>query len=82
MITILYFGVLKQSLQTEREQIEWTGGSGRDLLALLRARGADWEAALAEGKVFRLAINQQIAAWDETVPDGAEVGLLPPVTGG
>ena len=82
MITILYFGVLKQQLGVAQEQLEWQGGSGRDLLDLLHSRGEDWAAALAEGKVFRLVINKKISAWDDDIADGAEVGLLPPVTGG
>lgn len=82
MITILYFGVLKQDLNTARESVAWPGGSGRDLLEMLRARGSDWERALTEGRVFRLVINKKISTWEEEIPDGAEVGLLPPVTGG
>ncbi|OSI10996.1 MoaD/ThiS family protein [Neisseria zoodegmatis] len=82
MITILYFGVLKQDLNTARESVAWQGGSGRDLLEMLRARGSDWERALTEGRVFRLVINKKISTWEEEIPDGAEVGLLPPVTGG
>lgn len=82
MIHILYFGVLKQKLNTAQEQIEWQGGSGRDLLALLHARGSGWADALAEDKIFRLVVDKKISAWDTEIPDGAEVGLLPPVTGG
>lgn len=82
MITILYFGVLKQKLHTAQEQIEWSTGNGRDLLALLHARGDDWATALAEERIFRLVVNKKISTWDTEIADGAEVGLLPPVTGG
>lgn len=82
MIDILYFGVLKQRLNTAQESLPWTGGSGRDLLALLRARGGEWQEALAEEQLFRLAVDRQICDWDDPIADGAEVGLLPPVTGG
>ncbi|MDO5639256.1 MAG: MoaD/ThiS family protein [Neisseria sp.] len=82
MIKILYFGVLKQHLDTAQEEIAWSGGSGHDLLALLHARGGEWQAALAPDKIFRLVINKKISGWSDDIPDGAEVGLLPPVTGG
>lgn len=82
MITILYFGVLKQRLGKTTEQMEWQGGTGWDLLNLLQQRGEDWADALAMGKVFRLVINKKISDWESNIPDGAEVGLLPPVTGG
>ena len=35
-----------------------------------------------ENRVFRLVINKKISAWEDEIPEGAEVGLLPPVTGG
>ncbi|MFV2028739.1 MoaD/ThiS family protein [Neisseria sp. S1] len=82
MITILYFGVLKQQLATAQEQLEWQGGSGRELLELLQARGDTWREALAEDKIFRLVINKKISNWEDYIPSDAEVGLLPPVTGG
>lgn len=82
MITILYFGVLKQQLNTAQEQLEWQGGSGRDLLSLLQSRSGDWAEALAEDKIFRLVVDKKICSWVQEIPDGAEVGLLPPVTGG
>ncbi|BEV71227.1 MULTISPECIES: MoaD/ThiS family protein [unclassified Paludibacterium] len=82
MIVIRYFGVLKETLGLEQEQLDWTGGDCRQLLSQLRARGLDWQAALAPGKVFRLVVNQVIVREDGAIPDGAEVGILPPVTGG
>ena len=82
MITILYFGVLNQRLNTAEETLEWQGGSGADLRALLQARGGEWADALSDGNVFRLVINKKISQWHDAVPDGAEVGFLPPVTGG
>lgn len=82
MITILYFGVLKQRLGVAQEQMAWGGGTGRELLHLLQRRGGAWAEALEEDRIFRLAVDKQIVGWDVRIPDGAEVGLLPPVTGG
>lgn len=82
MITIRYFGSLKDALHTEQEMLSWAGGSGDDLLVLLRLRGAEWNTALAPEKIFRLVVNKTISRFEDDIPDGAEVGLLPPVTGG
>ncbi len=81
-ITLLYFGVLKDTLGCSTETLAWDGGTTATLLDLLRGRGEDWAQALAPGKVFRLVVNQQIVRGDAVIPDGAEVGILPPVTGG
>lgn len=81
-IRILYFGRLKDAVCRADETLDWAGGSTGQLLALLRARGEEWAGALAEGQVFRLVVNQQIVRGDADIPPGAEVGILPPVTGG
>ncbi|WP_293228593.1 MoaD/ThiS family protein [Paludibacterium sp.] len=82
MINVRYFGVLKDALGLEQETLDWQGGTTGDLLSRLRARGGDWDAALAPGKVFRLVVNQSIVQGEAAIPVGAEVGILPPVTGG
>lgn len=83
MIRILYFGALRERLGTEAEELAWTSGCTSDtLLAQLRSRDEHWAEVLAPGQVFRVAVNRQIVHGDTPVPDGAEVGILPPVTGG
>ena len=82
MIRILYFGMLRDKLGRDQEQLEWQGGSTSELLAQLRSRDTQWAEALAPGQVFRTAVNRQMAYGEVPVPDGAEVGILPPVTGG
>ena len=53
-----------------------------ELLDWLRARGGVWAAELAEGRAFRMAVNQDLAAPDTPLHGGDEVALFPPVTGG
>lgn len=84
MITITYFGMFKQLQPSGTETLAWTGGTTEDLLAQLRQRGPHWATALQPGRIFKLAINQQLLRSDAAAPiqDGDEVALLPPVTGG
>lgn len=82
MITITYFGSLKQLEPSGSERLAWAGGTTDDLLAHLRLRGAAWEKALQPGRVFKLALNQQLLHAPAPVNDGDEVAILPPVTGG
>ncbi len=82
MIRILYFGVLRDRVGRDSEELEWNGGSTDALLQHLRERGPQWAEALAPGQVFRMALNRQMAYGEMPVPDGAEVGILPAVTGG
>lgn len=82
MITITYFGNLKQLQPSGMECIEWAGGTTDDLLAQLRARGPAWAEALAPQRIFKLALNQQLLHGSAPVSDGDSVAILPPVTGG
>ena len=82
MITITYFGSLKLLQPAGSEHIEWAGGSTTDLLNHLRQRGPDWEEALRPGRVFKLALNQQLLHGEAQLKAGDEIAILPPVTGG
>ena len=82
MIRIRYFGVLQDQLACQEEQLEWTGLNTDELLALLRQRGEPWASALAADKIFKIVLNQEILHAPAPIADGAEVGILPPVTGG
>ena len=82
MIRMLYFGILQDHLACAEENWPWTGGDCELLLAQLRARGLPWRNALAPEKIFRLVVNQQVVLDNVPIPCGAEVAILPPVTGG
>lgn len=82
MITITYFGSLKTLQPSGTETLEWPGGTTDDLLAHLRARGPEWDQALQPGRVFKLALNQQLLHESALLRQGDEVAILPPVTGG
>ena len=82
MITITYFGSLKLLQPSGSEQIAWSGGTTDDLLGQLRERGPDWQEALRPGRVFKLALNQQLLHGAVALKAGDEVAILPPVTGG
>lgn len=83
MIYIKYFGPLATEVGTHAEVLPWdNGGNTSDLLTILRNRNERWKNALADEKIFRFVVNQQICHQDTVIPDEAEVGILPPVTGG
>lgn len=82
MITVQYFGVLKDRLGVTEETIAWESGDSEVLLLNLRARNADWAEALAEDRVFRVVINDEIVYEPTPIQKGDKVAILPPVTGG
>ena len=83
-VTVLYFARLREALGRDRETVEppadvTTVGA---LRAWLIARGAPWSVAFSEIRRIRAAVDQQMAADDTPLADGAEVAFFPPVTGG
>ena len=81
-LRILYFARLRERFGVAEESMEFDGVSVADLIATLQARGGVWAEELAAGRAFRVAVNQDIVALDAAIPDGAEVAIFPPVTGG
>lgn len=82
MITITYFGNLKDQLQCSEETIAWESGDTESLLTMLRERGASWAQALAPENIFRVVVNEEITFSVTEIVSGDCVALLPPVTGG
>ena len=83
-VKLLYFAALREQLGTSGEDIELP--SGIATVAALRShlvsRGGAWQSALAEAKLVRAAVNQDMANPSAAIKAGDEVAFFPPVTGG
>ncbi|MSQ50558.1 MAG: molybdopterin converting factor subunit 1 [Betaproteobacteria bacterium] len=81
---LLFFASLREQLGSAGESLDLPQGV-RDLTALrvhLAARGGAWQAALAENRSLRVAVNQDLSTWAASIKDGDEIAFFPPVTGG
>jgi molybdopterin synthase sulfur carrier subunit len=83
-VKVLYFAALREQLGMSGEDIDLPSGVGTvaALRAHLRGRGGAWQLALADGKLVRMAVNQDMAGADAAIRAGDEVAFFPPVTGG
>ncbi len=83
-VTVLFFASLREQLGVSREELELPAGIATlgGLRAHLLARGGAWSTALAEGKLLRMAVNQDMAKPAAAIKAGDEVAFFPPVTGG
>lgn len=84
MIEILYFAWLRDRLGRSTERAELPPGirTVRALTAWLQEREPAFAAIAGEGRVVRVAVNQEFAGPDDPVAPGDEVAFFPPVTGG
>jgi len=83
-LRILYFAGIREKLGVDTEEIDLPAGVATvaALRAHLRARGGAWGETLAEGKLLRAAVNQDMAQPAAAIKAGDEVAFFPPVTGG
>ena len=79
-ITVLFFATLKERAGQKKITLELENGIPvRQLKARLAQEFPGLNAAMGTCVV---AINREFASEDDLVPDGAEVALFPPVSGG
>lgn len=83
-LELRFFASLREALGVSQESIGIpdTVKTIAELRAHLIERGSPWSEVLAEGKVLRCALNQQMVDACTPLQDGAEVAFFPPVTGG
>ncbi len=77
-ITIRYFAGFRENAGTAEESVEVDANTARDLFAELQHRHGSNEPS----GHCKVAINDEMADWDDTVSDGDTVLLFPPVAGG
>jgi molybdopterin synthase sulfur carrier subunit len=83
-VKLLYFAWVREQTGLAQEQIELPGNvrTVADLMAWLKTRGPEFEAAFARANVIRAAIDQTHVKHDAQVAGAREIAFFPPVTGG
>ena len=83
-VKVLYFASIREKLGRGAEEIELPAGIATiaGLRAHLQSRGGAWAEALADSRLLRTAINQDMAPPAAAIKPGDEVAFFPPVTGG
>ena len=81
---VVYFAWVRERIGRAEEDIVLPTevATVRDLLAWLRGRGDEYEAALRHPDVIRVAIDREHADHGERLEGAIEVALFPPMTGG
>jgi molybdopterin synthase sulfur carrier subunit len=81
---LLYFAWLREKIGKSEEEISLppevaTVGA---LVEWLKAQGPGYEAAFAQPKLVRCAVDQDFATPDTLIAGASEIAFFPPVTGG
>lgn len=83
-VKVLFFANLREQLGTGVELVDLPDSASTvaGLRMHLMRRGGAWSDVLADMKVVRVAVNQDMAAANAPLNQGDEVAFFPPVTGG
>lgn len=86
MLKVLFFGQLKEVIDTDCLEIELVqGGKQLNTVSMLRTllqeKGDLWHEYLAYGKAL-VAVNQEMTSDETLLTDNDEIAFFPPVTGG
>jgi sulfur-carrier protein len=81
---LLYFAWLRTKIGIAEERVDPPAevATVAALLEWLKGRGPNFADALKDGRVVRVAVNQEYVPLDHPIRPGDEVALFPPVTGG
>jgi sulfur-carrier protein len=83
MLKVLYFASIREQLGFGEETLPLPNDATvNGVIDVLRARSDVYAEALAAGKRWRVAVNQDMAALDAIIQAGDEIAIFPPVTGG
>jgi len=81
-VNIRYFASIREAIGCGSETLQTSAATLGTLRDELISRGGKHAEALARGRVVRVALNQTMSEESALLPEGAEVGFFPPVTGG
>ena len=83
-VKVLFFAKLREQLGIAAEEVDVPDSASTvaGLRLHLMKRGGAWHEVLADMKVVRVAVNQDMAAANAPLNPGDEVAFFPPVTGG
>ena len=83
-VKFIYFAWVRERIGVTEEMLELpeTAKTGSDVIAWLKSRGENYEAALDDAHAIRIAVNQEHIQPNEAIGTAREIALFPPMTGG
>lgn len=82
MLDVLYFAWVRERIGEPREQVDTQAATVAELVEELRAREDRYALAFSDLSALRVAIDQELAAFDSPLAGAREVAFFPPMTGG
>ena len=84
-VRVVYLARLRDALGSAGEMLALPADGAPtvdSLVTALQRRGGPFATELAPGRAVRFAVNHRVAGRSQSIADGDEVAIFPPVTGG
>ena len=82
MIDVLYFAWVRERIGLPKERVDTLAVTVADLVEELKSREERYEAAFADLRALRVAVEQELTGFDAPLAGAREVAFFPPMTGG
>lgn len=79
---VLYFAWVRERIGVPREEVETSAATVAELVEELKAREDRYEAAFADTAALRVALDQELSEFADSLEGVREVAFFPPMTGG
>jgi molybdopterin synthase sulfur carrier subunit len=83
-VKLLYFAWVREKVGRSAEDVDLPAGTKTvaDLVAWLKSRGPEFEAAFERANVVRTAVDKVHVKSNVSILNAREIAFFPPVTGG
>jgi sulfur-carrier protein len=83
-VKLLYFAWVREKVGKAEEHVDLPAGVATiaALIDWLKTRGPEYEAAFAQARVIRAALDRRHVKHDAALAGAREIAFFPPVTGG
>jgi molybdopterin synthase sulfur carrier subunit len=79
---VLYFAWVRERIGLPREEVQSAAATVADFVEELRGREERYAAAFADLSALRVALDQELAEFTDSLDGVREVAFFPPMTGG
>jgi len=82
MIDLVYFAWVRERIGISKETLETNAQTVAELIDELKAREERYALAFEDISALRVAVDQELSAFDASLDGVREVAFFPPMTGG
>jgi len=82
MVDVVYFAWVRERIGVPKETLETNAQTVAELVEELKAREERYALAFADTSALRVAVDQELSAFDASLAGVREVAFFPPMTGG